>query len=174
MRKKANIILTGFMGTGKSTVGKTVADRLGWSFIDTDVVIEEEAHMTIPTIFAEQGEPYFRALERAVIARICLKTEQVIATGGGAMTNEENTRVLKDNGTVICLTAQPEIILSRVQSNTDRPLLQGDDPLTKITTLLHARAEAYEKADFTVDTSHHTVDEVVEVICIHLKTILRA
>lgn len=174
MRKKANIILTGFMGTGKSTVGKKIADRLGWPFIDTDVVIEEEAKMTIPTIFAEQGEPYFRALERAVIARVCLETGNVIATGGGAMTNEENVRVLKENGTVICLTAQPEVILSRVQSNADRPLLQGEDPLTKIAMLLNARAEAYEKADFTVDTSHCTVDEVVEAICAHLRTLLRA
>ena len=130
--------------------------------------------MTIPTIFAERGEPYFRALERAVIARVCLATEQVIATGGGAMTNEENIRVLKENGTVICLTAQPEVILSRVQNNTDRPLLRGEDPLTKIIGLLSARAEAYRKADFTVDTSHSTVDEVVEAICAHLRTILRA
>lgn len=173
MRKNANIILTGFMGTGKSTVGKTVADRLGWPFIDTDVLIEEETQMTIPTIFAERGEPYFRALERAMIARVCLGAGQVIATGGGAMTSEENVRVLKENGAVICLTAQPEVILSRVQSNTNRPLLQGEAPLTKITRLLNARAGAYEKADFTVDTSSLTVNEVVETICAQLRTILR-
>ena len=77
MRKTANIILTGFMGTGKSTVGKKIADRLGWSFIDTDTVIEKEAGMTIPTIFTERGEPYFRDLERAVIARVCLETGKV-------------------------------------------------------------------------------------------------
>jgi shikimate kinase len=162
------------MGTGKSTAGKKIADCLGWPFIDTDVLIEEETEMTIPTIFAERGEPYFRALERAVIARVCLETGKVIATGGGAMTTEENIRVLKENGTVICLTAQPEVILSRVQSHTGRPLLQGEDPLSRITTLLNARAEAYEKADFTVDTSHLTVDEVVEAICARLRTILRA
>ncbi|MGE0680987.1 MAG: shikimate kinase [Candidatus Binatia bacterium] len=173
MRKKANIILTGFMGTGKSTVGKKIADRLEWLFVDTDVLIEEEAEMTIPAIFAERGEPYFRALERAVITRVCLEAEKVIATGGGAIMDEENIRVLKENGTLICLTAQPEVILSRVQSNTDRPLLRGEDPLTKITMLLNARAEAYEKADFTVDTSYFTVDEVVEAICAHLRTILR-
>lgn len=162
------------MGTGKSTVGKKIADRLGWPFVDTDLLIAEEAEMTIPTIFAERGESYFRALERAVLVRVCHETGNVIATGGGAMTNAENLRVLKENGTVICLTAQPEVILSRVQGNTDRPLLQGEDPLTKITTLLSARAEAYAKADFTFDTSSCTVDEVVETLYARLTPILRA
>lgn len=161
------------MGTGKSTVGKKIADRLGWAFIDTDVLIEEETEMTIPTIFAERGEPYFRALERAVLARVCRETGQVIATGGGAMTIEENVCVLKKNGTVICLTAQPEVILSRVQGNRDRPLLQGENPLAKITLLLEARAEAYGKADFAIDTSRLDVDEVVEAIHARLRMSMR-
>jgi shikimate kinase len=153
------------MGTGKSTIGKKVADRLGWSFLDTDVLIEEDAGMTISRIFAERGEQYFRALERAVIARVCRVTRKVIATGGGVMTNEENVRLLKEHGTVICLTAQPEVILSRVQGNNDRPLLQSENPLEKIVELLAVRAEAYGKADFAIDTSHLNVDEVVETIC---------
>lgn len=169
MREKANIILTGFMGTGKSTIGKNIAARLGWSFIDTDVLIEEDIGMTIATIFAERGEHYFRTLEREIIARVCHGTEQVIATGGGVMTNEENVRILKENGTIICLMAQPEVIWSRVQGNSDRPLLQGEKPLERIRELLATRAEAYEKADFTIDTSQLNVDEVVETICSRLR-----
>jgi len=169
VREKANIILTGFMGTGKSTIGKKIASRLGWSFIDTDAWIEEDTGMTIATIFAERGEQYFRTLEREMIVRVCHGTERVIATGGGVMTNEENVRVLKENGTVICLTAQPEVIWSRVQGNSDRPLLQGEKPLERIRDLLAARAETYGKADFTIDTSQLNVDEVVETVCSRLR-----
>jgi len=165
VRKKDNLILTGFMGTGKSTVGKRIANRLGWPFLDTDTLIEEDTRMTIPTIFTERGEHYFRAIEQAIISRVCLATGNVIATGGGVMTNEENVRTLKENGTVICLTAQPEVILSRVQGNNYRPLLQGENPLAKIRELLAARAEAYGKADLVVDTSQLSIDEVVDTIC---------
>ena len=104
-----------------------------------------------------------------MIVRVCHGTERVIATGGGVMTNEENVRILKENGTVICLTAQPEVIWSRVQGNSDRPLLQGEKPLERIRDLLAARAEAYGKADFTIDTSQLNVDEVVETICSRLR-----
>ena len=108
------------MGTGKSTVGKQIANRLGWLFIDTDDLIEEKAGMSISNIFVKQGEAYFRALERQVIDNVCCGTGKVIATGGGAMTIEENVRRLQEGGTVICLTAEPDIILSRVRNNTDR------------------------------------------------------
>lgn len=153
------------MGTGKSTIGKVIAQRLGRPFLDTDLLIEKEAGMTIPHIFAEQGEERFRFLERTVIGRVCdQQWEAVIATGGGAMVNEENAQKLKDSGTVICLTATPEVILARVQGNDDRPLLKGDDPLGKIQTLLNARAEAYAKADVTIDTSLLSVEGVIEAI----------
>lgn len=173
MKKKANIILTGFMGTGKSTVGKKIADRLGWPFIDTDDLIEEKAGMIVSNIFAKHGEAYFRTLERQVIDNVCRGTGKVVATGGGAMTIEENARRLQESGTVICLTAEPEVILSRVQDNVDRPLLQGADPLGKIRTLLSARAEAYARADIIIDTSHLDIDETVAVICSRLETDLR-
>ena len=168
-----SVILTGFMGTGKSTTGKKLAERLGRRFIDTDTLIEEEAGMTISTIFTERGESYFRMLERAAIARVCEEQEIVVATGGGVLVNEENTRRLKESGTIICLTATPEVILSRVQSNDDRPLLHGDSPLEKIRALLTARADVYAKADLTIDTSARGVDEVVDAVCGQLKTILR-
>ena len=174
MKKTANIILTGFMGTGKSTVGKKIAERLGWQFIDTDEVIEEKAGVTISNIFAKQGEAYFRALERRVIDSVCCGAGKIIATGGGAMTNEENAQRLQDSGTVICLTAAPEIILSRVQGNTDRPLLHGENPLEKIKTMLTARAKSYAKVDITIDTSQISIDETVETICSRLEIDLRA
>lgn len=156
------------MGTGKSTVGKQIAARLRRPFIDTDVLIEAEAGTTIAQIFAERGEPEFRALERAVIKQVCQETESVIATGGGVMTNPDNVRLLKESGTVVCLTASPEVIFARVRGNTDRPLLQGEDPLEKIRSLLAARAEAYAKADYTIDTSQLTTDEVITTICTRL------
>jgi shikimate kinase len=160
-----NIILTGFMGTGKSVVGKSLAARLGRPFFDTDVLIEEEAHASIARLFAEQGEPYFRALEAQMIKRVCARQRAVIATGGGAIVNAENARRMKGCGTVICLTATVETLLQRVRDNTDRPLLQGNNPLNKMRTLLTSRAEAYARADVWIDTSGLSVDEVVETIC---------
>lgn len=158
------------MGTGKSTIGKAIAKRLGRPFLDTDLLIEKEAGMTIPHIFAEQGEERFRLLERTIIGQVCdQQWEAVIATGGGAMVNEENAQKLKDSGTVICLTATPEVILARVQGNDDRPLLKGEDPLRKIQTLLNARAEAYAKADITIDTSLLSVEGVIEAISSHVQ-----
>jgi shikimate kinase len=161
---KQNIILTGFMGTGKSTVGKKLAARLGRQFLDTDELIEQESGIAIGQIFVEKGEPYFRALEARTIARVCSARAAVIATGGGAMVSEVNVRTLKDSGTVICLTARPEVILARVQGNTDRPLLQGGNPLAKIQELLRMRTEAYARADMEIDTSQSNADEVVEAV----------
>jgi shikimate kinase len=162
--RERNIILTGFMGTGKSEVGKKLAIRLDRKFIDTDVLIEREAGTSISRLFADEGEAHFRTLEQQAIARACLEDGVVIATGGGAMVNEVNARRLKASGTVICLTAAPEVILARVQGNLDRPLLQGRDPLTKIRALLTARAQAYPEADLTIDTSCLGVDDVVEAV----------
>ena len=101
------------MGTGKSTIGKYIAARLGRKFIDTDALIEQKSGKTIAALFMERGEPYFRALEQEAIAQVCTEEGSVVATGGGALANEENVRQLKASGTVICLTATPEIILSR-------------------------------------------------------------
>jgi shikimate kinase len=152
------------MGTGKSAVGRRVAAQLGRQFFDTDILIEKDAKTSIATIFAKQGEAHFRALEKAAIERVCRRKEVVIATGGGAIVNEENAAQLKESGIVVCLTATPEVILARVRGNTDRPLLQGDDPLGKIRSLLATRAEAYARADVTIDTSDLDVDRVVEKV----------
>ena len=163
---KRNIILTGFMGTGKSEVGKQLAARLGRRFIDTDEMIEQEEGISITRLFAERGEPYFRGREKQMIARACQENDVVIATGGGAVVNEENAARMKASGTVVCLTATPDIILRRVQRDETRPLLRDREPREKIRTLLEARADAYARADVTIDTSYMSVDEVVQAVLI--------
>jgi shikimate kinase len=159
-----NIILTGFMGTGKSEVGKQLAAVLGRKFIDTDIQIEQEEGMSIAQLFATRGEPYFRERERQMIAHACREEGVIIATGGGAMVSAENAARLKASGTVICLTATPEVILRRVQKDETRPLLQSEDQLARVRTLLTARAAAYAKADAMLDTSHRAVNEVVQAV----------
>ncbi len=132
------------MGTGKSKVGKKLAARLDRKFIDTDVLVAREEGMSI--------------------AQICLEDGVVIATGGGTMVNEENVAKLKASGTVICLSATPEVIFARVGKDDTRPLLQDDEPLARIRALLSVRAPAYAKADVTIDTSYLSVNEVVQAV----------
>lgn len=152
------------MGTGKSAVGRKLAAQLGRKFIDTDVLIEQKAGTSIARLFTEKGESHFRELEQQVIARVSLEDGAVIATGGGAIVKEVNAQQLKASGIVICLTAAPEVILARVQGDTNRPLLLADDPLEKIQALLAVRTEAYAKAHITIDTSCLSIDEVVEAV----------
>lgn len=161
-----NIILTGFMGTGKSTVGKRLAKRLGWTFVDVDQLVEAVAKMPIARIFAERGEAVFRRLERRAIGRVIRAQEQVIATGGGAFVDPQSRAKLRVSGPVVCLTAKPQVILDRVGRRLDaRPLLAGvANPLSRIRALLAQRAAAYGQADITIDTSSLSTDEVVERI----------
>lgn len=159
-----NIILIGFMGTGKSAVGKRLAKRLGWPFVDVDHLIEDSIGMSIPRIFSEKGEAIFRRIENRCISRVVRQRQQVIATGGGAFIDPENRARLKENGLVVCLTAQPQDILSRVGRKVDsRPLLQGTpNPLSRIKALLHERSHAYAQADLTVDTTGLSVEQTEE------------
>ncbi|PIQ84066.1 MAG: hypothetical protein COV75_04310 [Candidatus Omnitrophica bacterium CG11_big_fil_rev_8_21_14_0_20_63_9] len=159
-----NIILTGFMGTGKTTVGKKLAKRLGWKFVDVDQLIEESAKAPIAKIFTERGEAVFRRLERRHITRAVHGKHQVIATGGGAFIDQQNRSRLRASGPVVCLTAQPQVIFERVGRRiTTRPMLAGAaNPLNRIRTLLQQRAKAYARADLTVDTSGLSVDQVVD------------
>lgn len=161
---KKNIVLTGFMGTGKTYTGRALARSLGIKFVDTDVLIEKEAGITIPDIFEKFGEPHFRGLEREIVKRVSQENGAVIAVGGGAIVNPDNLADLKKKGVIICLKASPEVILSRVERNSDRPLLQVEDRIGKITELLEKRAPYYEKADFTVDTDGKTPEQVAEEI----------
>ncbi len=161
-----NIILTGFMGTGKTAVGKRLAKRLGWRFVDLDQLVEASARMTIPQIFAERGEGVFRRLERRRISRVVHGRHQVIATGGGTFVDPQSRARLRVSGPVICLTAKPQVILARVGRRiSSRPLLSGSpNPLARIRILLAQRAGAYAQADLTIDTSGLSLDEVMEQI----------
>ena len=144
-RDTTNIVLTGFMGTGKSTVGRLLAARLGFEFVDTDEVIEQR-HGPITTIFAEQGEDAFRSLERRLAAELGDRKRLVIATGGRMMLDEANIAALSRNGLVLCLVATPEQILERVMSDRsgiERPLLAVPDPRQRIIELLAERSSGY-------------------------------
>ncbi len=159
-----NIILTGFMGVGKTSVGTRLAKDLGFVFVDTDVLIEAGEKITISEIFSSFGEQYFRDVESRVIGQVLENEGQVISTGGGAVIRDENRRAFKENGVTICLVARPEVIYDRIRHETHRPLLQVPDPLGKIRELLSARAPFYHQADFIIDTSDQTVDGVINEI----------
>ena len=161
---RMNIILIGFMGTGKTAVGKQLAKRLGWTFVDIDRLIEEKACMSVARIFAERGEAVFRRLERRCISRVVRGRQQVIATGGGAFVDPQSRARLRVSGPVICLTARPQVILARVGRRlSTRPMLAGSgNPLARVRALLAQRASAYAQADVTIDTSELPVEDVVE------------
>ncbi|HZY31517.1 MAG TPA: shikimate kinase [Candidatus Methylomirabilis sp.] len=158
------IVLTGFMGTGKTAVGCRLAERLGLTFTDLDRVIEGAAGMKVAEIFASEGEPGFRRRERELIATLANRRDCVIATGGGAVLDAENVQHLKTGGIIICLRAEPGVILQRIGTDARRPLLQGPERLAKIRELLDHRAPAYAKADLCIDTSTSHVEEIVDRI----------
>ena len=160
-----NVILVGFMGTGKSVVGKLLAERLGRPFVDLDKKIEREAGRPVARIFEEEGEAGFRKRERQVVRVAAALKGHVVAAGGGVMADDENVRLLKESGWLICLTARPEVILQRTAATLQgRPLLAGGEPKERIEALLKLRAPFYAKADAAVETSDRPVREVVEEI----------
>lgn len=155
-----NIALCGFMGTGKSSVGRMVADQLRFDFLDTDTVIEARAGKVIAQIFAEQGEAAFRELERGLVKEMASRTRTVISTGGGLVVDPENLASLKQHAVVICLWASPETLWSRVKNQGHRPLLQAADPLEKIRKLLAERTPFYKQADALVNTELRSARDV--------------
>lgn len=160
---KKNIIIVGFMGTGKTTVGLELARKLSWKYVDTDHQIENTAQMKIPQIFEKQGEDAFRELETKVIRQTLADHTQIISTGGGAVLRSENRDIMLKNGFVVALTASPEAIIARVSENENRPLLQGN-VRNKVITLLEERKEAYDFAHAKIDTTHHTPQQLVAKI----------
>ena len=128
MTAYANIILTGFMGTGKSTIGQALAVRLGWTFLDTDLEIERRAGISIPEIFTRHGEKHFRNLERQLCRELISRQGTVIATGGGMPLDPENRKLLSSAGIVLCLRRSSEEILARIGNNGGRPMLEGKRP----------------------------------------------
>ncbi len=162
--QKKRVILTGFMGTGKTAVGQALANRLGFDFLDTDLMVEEETGKSITDIFEKQGETVFRDYEKKMVKKALEKEGVVIATGGGAITDPENLKLMKDKGYVIGLSASPESILQRVSNMDTRPLLKSKDRLKKIERLLHRRSPYYRKADIIIDTTFRKIEETVEEI----------
>jgi shikimate kinase len=159
-----NIILTGFMGVGKTSVGTRLAHELGYTFVDTDELIEADQKITITEIFSTCGEPYFRDVESRIIGQVLEEENQVVSTGGGAVIRDENREAFKKAGLTVCLMARPEVIYDRIKHETHRPLLQVADPPAKIRELLDARAKFYRQADLVIDTSEKTVEDVINEI----------
>ncbi len=160
--KGNNLILIGFMGTGKTTIGRRVARSLDFEFIDTDQRIVEITGQSIPEIFKTRGESGFRSIETEVLRQCCEGSHRVISTGGGIVTVEENQSILESGGYVIWLKASPEVICERVSRNTERPLLDTADPEKRIRELLQAREDKYARCkDLTIVTDDLSVDETV-------------
>jgi shikimate kinase len=159
-----NIYLVGFMGTGKTAVGKELAKKKKWQFLDLDDLIELREKMTIADIFAQKGEPYFRRLEKMVLKDVAKEKKFVIACGGGIVIDKDNINTMKGSGKVICLAATPEAIWKRVRDFKHRPLLNVADPQKRIELLLKLRAPYYAQADRTIDTSKLSIEKVVEKI----------
>jgi shikimate kinase len=163
-----NIVLTGFMGTGKTAVGRELARILNMKFIDIDHEIEQAEAMPVKDLFSSKGEPYFREVEAAMIRKFASAKRVIIATGGGAVLREENLATLREHGVIFCLTARPETIYKRTGRNNDRPLLHGDDRMQKIKELLSRRSPFYENAGIMIDTDNKTPLQVAEEIIGHV------
>lgn len=161
----SNIVLIGFMGSGKSSVGRMLARALRFQFTDTDTLIEERARMAIKDIFAEQGEERFRDRETAVLESLTNVRRHIIATGGGIVTQPRNLPILHKLGWVVLLQADPDELFRRVARNKDRPLLQVPDPLEKVKEMLAERQPLYDAAaDFRVDSTSMKREEVVDIV----------
>ena len=164
-----NIVLTGFMGTGKTAVGKEIARLLDMKLIDVDTEIEKSEKMTINEIFKQFGEPRFREIETEMITKLSKDKNSIISTGGGAVLKQENMDILRENGVIICLIATPETILGRTSNSNDRPLLQVENPLERIKGLLNFRRPFYERADVMIDTEGKTPLQIAEEIIERVK-----
>jgi len=173
--KKSNIALIGFMGTGKTVIGKKVAEKLGKKFIEMDDLIVKKAGKSIPRIFKENGEIYFRELEIQVCKEVSKLENIVISCGGGVVINKINLDYLNQSSIIICLNASPEVIYERIikEGKQKRPLLDNPDPLKTIIEILEFRNPLYRHATkYHIDTSYLSIDQVVdEVINIYKKAI---
>jgi shikimate kinase len=167
-----NIVLVGMMGAGKSSIGKRLAERLGLTFVDADVEIEAAAGKTIPEIFAEHGESYFREGERRVIARILEDKGRVLATGGGAFMNADTRARIAARALSVWLKAEADVLLQRVRKRTNRPLLRTADPEATLRQLMEQRHPVYALADITVvsrEVAHEIiVNEIIDALAARL------
>lgn len=166
---KKNIVLVGFMGTGKSSLGRILARRLGYRFIDTDIAIEKITGLTVEQIFRRHGVIRFRSEENLLAKRLAGKKGLVIATGGGMLLNKENVELLSRNGVLIGLRADPDVILQRLKNKKRRPLLKKGDIRETVLKLLREREGIYDAAEFTVDTGKLSFDASLNKIHQYLK-----
>ena len=166
-----NIYLTGFSGSGKSTVGKALSFLTGQEFVDIDLMIEEIEQKPIPDIFNCEGEEYFRAVETDCLKKISNRTNLIVSTGGGLAVDPVNVEAMENSGCIIWLKASPETILERLSiqnENTgidnDRPMLISEEPLERIKKLLDSRQDAYKRSHAIVETDRKNVEVVAEEI----------
>jgi shikimate kinase len=152
------------MAVGKSAVGRALARKLRRGFVDLDKIIEKAEGMKVKDIFTQKGEPYFRRCERQALTEALGKSNQVIATGGGAILNEENLRLLLARTLLVCLTASKDVLLKRLGSGAKRPLLDDADRKSRIEDLLRQREVVYAQAHYQIDTTRLTIDQVAEKI----------
>ncbi|MDD3150869.1 MAG: shikimate kinase [Candidatus Gastranaerophilales bacterium] len=158
-----NIVLIGLMGSGKTTIGKLLAQKLGLNFIDTDSIIEKEANKTINEIFENYGEELFRKLESNTIKEISKREEKVISTGGGIVENPENMQNLRKNGIIVYLEAGPKELYERIKGDNNRPLLKNN-PKDTLKNLFEKRSPLYKQADIIVNTEHKESYEIINEI----------
>ena len=161
---KKNIVLFGFMGTGKSVIADILSERLGLNIIEMDQIIVEEQGMPITRIFEEKGEKYFRQQERDLVMRLAGSKDQVISTGGGVVLNRDNIRLFMKNGLCVCLNASADEIYNRTKNDNGRPLLNVADPLSKIRNMLEFRKPFYDQVPVQVNTDGKSPHEVAFLI----------
>ena len=168
-----SLVLVGMMGAGKSSIGRKLAQRLGLPFVDADSEIERAAGMSISDIFAEHGEPYFRAGEARVIARLLDAGPQVLATGGGAFMHPQSRDAIRAKGISVWLKADHDVLMKRIKRRNDRPLLKTDDPGETLRRLMAERDPVYAEADVTVlsrDVPHEIIiGEIVSAVTSQLQ-----
>ena len=168
MRK--NIVITGFMGTGKSVAAKELARKLKMEFIDMDKIIEERQGMSIADIFSRYGENYFRQQENKLVKELSKEENKVIATGGGTLLSLDNARILGLRGQIICLYADSQTIYNRVVRKNNRPLLKEENRLSEINRLLEERKKIYDNIKWKIDTTNLNIQEVTDKIITLLKS----
>lgn len=161
-----NIILIGFMGCGKSTIGRLLSEKTGYEFMDTDLEIEQREGRTISSIFEKEGEEYFRNLETQVVEELLTKEKgMIVSVGGGLPVRSKNREILLQLGTVIYLKTKPETIYERVKEDTGRPLLQTEDPKKRIKEMMQDREEKYREAShYNLWTDEKNPEEIMEEI----------
>ncbi len=159
-----NIYLVGFMGTGKTSVGCALAKNKKWHFVDLDDLICLRQQRRIVDIFAQDGEAYFRRLEKKTLKEVSAQKNFVVSCGGGIVIDKNNIKLMKETGKLICLSASPQEILKRVSTDASRPLLIDRDPLKRIELLLKMRAPYYMQADKFIDTTKLSIKQVVAKI----------